>query len=35
MRPPPCADADDLLRCSAAAVENLVHVERGEPDMVT
>ena len=30
MRPPPCTDADDLLRCSATVV-NLG--ERGEPDI--
>ena len=32
MRPPPCTDADDLLRCSAT-VGNLE--ERGEPDILT
>ena len=32
MRPPPCTDADDLLRCSAT-VGNLG--ERGEPDILT
>ena len=32
MRPPLCADADDLLRCSAT-VGNLG--ERGEPDILT
>ena len=32
MRPPPCADADDLLSCSVT-VGNLG--ERGEPDIFT
>ena len=32
LRPTPCTDADDLLRCSAT-VGNLG--ERGEPDILT
>ena len=35
MLPPPCTDADDLLRCSATVGNLGKRAERGEPDIVT